>query len=357
MTDDAESAEQGQVEEIPAPPEMDTRLDPDEFLPIRQALAKVMGEVQWIGKGGEFKEGQGDDRRVKYKFRGVDQVVNAVGPMLRKYGVLVIPEAIEHRVEHPTTGQGKTMVNVVVKMAYRLYSLIDGEECILGSAWGEGFDSGDKATAKAESVAYRVFWLQALAIPTDEPDPDSQSFERGSGQQAERQSGQGRRSSSSGQRRQSSSRSSAPASDKVGERQAKQIRDALAEFPEGVRAEVLAAFRAEFNVTKADDVLRTDYTRATRWLHEQKVGPQAAAEGDPPADGEGDADGEDPPAAADGPSFSEVREQIVARDDRRWVQKHLAHLGLPATGPSDELTDRLAAAWARQGGIPESALT
>jgi hypothetical protein len=37
---------------------------------------------------------------------------------------------------------------------------------------------GDKAAPKAMSVAFRTALLQALALPTDEPDPDSQSFER-----------------------------------------------------------------------------------------------------------------------------------------------------------------------------------
>jgi hypothetical protein len=43
---------------------------------------------------------------------------------------------------------------------------------------GEAMDSGDKAVAKAMSVAFRIALLQALALPTDEPDPDSYSYER-----------------------------------------------------------------------------------------------------------------------------------------------------------------------------------
>ena len=39
-------------------------------------------------------------------------------------------------------------------------------------------DGGDKATAKAMSVAFRIALLQALALPTSEPDPDSTSYER-----------------------------------------------------------------------------------------------------------------------------------------------------------------------------------
>jgi hypothetical protein len=43
---------------------------------------------------------------------------------------------------------------------------------------GEAMDQGDKATAKAMSVAFRIALLQALALPTSEPDPDASSYER-----------------------------------------------------------------------------------------------------------------------------------------------------------------------------------
>jgi hypothetical protein len=46
------------------------------------------------------------------------------------------------------------------------------------SAPGEAMDSGDKATAKAMSVAFRTLLIQALALPTGEPDPDSHTYER-----------------------------------------------------------------------------------------------------------------------------------------------------------------------------------
>ena len=48
---------------------------------------------------------------------------------------------------------------------------------ITGTVAAEAFDSGDKATAKAMSVAYRTFLLQLLCLPTDEPDPDSFTYE------------------------------------------------------------------------------------------------------------------------------------------------------------------------------------
>jgi hypothetical protein len=43
----------------------------------------------------------------------------------------------------------------------------------------EALDYGDKATPKSMSVAFRTALLQALALPTDEADPDTQTYETG----------------------------------------------------------------------------------------------------------------------------------------------------------------------------------
>jgi len=42
----------------------------------------------------------------------------------------------------------------------------------------ESMDSGDKATAKAMSVAYRTALLQTLCLPTDDVDPDAETYVR-----------------------------------------------------------------------------------------------------------------------------------------------------------------------------------
>jgi hypothetical protein len=44
---------------------------------------------------------------------------------------------------------------------------------LVATVAGEGSDSLDKATSKAMSVAYRTALLQALCLPTSDPDPDS----------------------------------------------------------------------------------------------------------------------------------------------------------------------------------------
>jgi hypothetical protein len=59
------------------------------------------------------------------------------------------------------------------------YTFVGPEgDTLTGSAPGEAMDSGDKATAKAMSVAFRTFLLQALSLPTNEPDPDAVVYSR-----------------------------------------------------------------------------------------------------------------------------------------------------------------------------------
>nr|DAU30365.1 MAG TPA: ERF superfamily protein [Caudoviricetes sp.] len=141
-----------------------------ERLTVHQALSKVMGDVQAVKKDSK-------NQAQRFNFRGIDAVMNAVGPALRKYGVTILPEDVEVHRSNGTTASGKQTAEVVVKVTYRIYG--PAGDSIHGTVAAEAMDFGDKAIAKAMSVAYRTFLLQALTIPTDEPDPDSESYERG----------------------------------------------------------------------------------------------------------------------------------------------------------------------------------
>lgn len=140
---------------------------------IYTALSAVMGDVQSIGKG----TGKDVNRKQNYVFRGVDTVVDAVGPVLRKHHVIVVPNVRTFDYGEIATGTDrKPMGHARVVVEYTFYAL-DGSH-IVSSAAGEAFDSGDKATPKAMSVAYRTALLQALCVPTGDPEPDADSYER-----------------------------------------------------------------------------------------------------------------------------------------------------------------------------------
>ena len=112
-----------------------------------------------------------------FNFRGIDAVVNAVSPALRKHGVVVLPTINSCVYETVVVGQNKTsMGHVQVNVTYTFYAP-DGSN-ISATVTAESMDSGDKATAKAMSVAFRTALLQTLCLPTDDADPDAFTYER-----------------------------------------------------------------------------------------------------------------------------------------------------------------------------------
>lgn len=112
-----------------------------------------------------------------FNFRGIDAVVNAVAPALRKYGVVVVPLVEDYTYSTVEVGRNRTqMGHVIVTVRYRFIGA-EGDS-IDTLVIGEAMDSGDKAVPKAMSVAFRTALLQALTLPTDEADPDAHSYER-----------------------------------------------------------------------------------------------------------------------------------------------------------------------------------
>lgn len=133
-----------------------------------QLIVAVMNDVQGVAKR-DTNSSQG------FKFRGIDAVVNAVGPAIRKHGGFIVPEVLSVKHDVAQTARGGSINVVRLEVQYLVYGT-EGAP-IAGTVAAEAFDAGDKATAKAMSVAYRTFLLQLLCLPTDEPDPDSESYE------------------------------------------------------------------------------------------------------------------------------------------------------------------------------------
>jgi len=141
-------------------------------LPIAQALSEVMKAVGAIAKK-DKNTAQG------FNFRGIDSVVNAVSPALQKFGVVVVPSVEAYDYQTVEIGRNRTaMGHVRVKVTYTFIGA--NGDSLKATVVGEAMDSGDKATAKAMSVAFRTALLQSLSLPTDEVDPDAHSYERSS---------------------------------------------------------------------------------------------------------------------------------------------------------------------------------
>ena len=135
---------------------------------VIEALTQVMDDVRAVAKGDR-------NNHQNFNFRGIDAVVNAVGPALRKRGVVVMPTLKSCTYEAVQTSTGKPANACRVEVTYTFYK---GDSSVPCSVSAEAWDNGDKAAPKAMSVAFRTALLQALALPTDEPDPDSHTYER-----------------------------------------------------------------------------------------------------------------------------------------------------------------------------------
>ncbi|ELY7411147.1 ERF family protein [Cronobacter sakazakii] len=102
-----------------------------------------------------------------FKFRGIDQVYNALAPALVNHGLLILPRITERTVTERTTPKGTVLFYVVVKAEFDFVSTKDGSVHTVVT-YGEAMDSGDKATNKAMSIAYKYAAFQAFCIPTEE---------------------------------------------------------------------------------------------------------------------------------------------------------------------------------------------
>jgi|APGre2960657404_1045060.scaffolds.fasta_scaffold141000_1 hypothetical protein len=137
---------------------------------IFSLLTQVMTDAGAVKKG-DYNSHQ------KFNFRGIDAVINAVSPALRKHGVVVVPTVITSDYESVQVGQNRTVMgHARITITYTFYAP-DGSN-VAATVSAESMDSGDKATAKAYSVAFRTALLQTLCLPTDEADPDSDTYER-----------------------------------------------------------------------------------------------------------------------------------------------------------------------------------
>ena len=132
-------------------------------------LAKVMRSVNHVGKNDVNKHQH-------FSFRGIDGVLNAVGPALREHNVVVYPRLHDVAYEEVKTSGGKASTACRVVVDY-IFASVDGSTVETRVA-AESWDTGDKAMPKAMSVAMRTALIQALALPTDEPDPDSFTYTR-----------------------------------------------------------------------------------------------------------------------------------------------------------------------------------
>ena len=136
---------------------------------IYAAISAAMADIGAISKDKYSKE-------IGYKFRGIDDVMNALKPVLTKNKIFTVPQVLEQTREERVTVKGVKLRYSLLKIAFRFYTT-DGS-FVEAVTLGEGMDSGDKASNKAMAIAYKYALFQVFCIPTEEmTDPDGESYE------------------------------------------------------------------------------------------------------------------------------------------------------------------------------------
>ncbi|MGF6559047.1 ERF family protein [Erwinia aphidicola] len=129
---------------------------------VYKAISQVARE---LAEQGIKKDSVNQQQR--FNFRGIDAVYNALAPALVKHGLLILPRMSDRTITERTGKSGGALFFVTVKAEFDFVSVEDGSIHTV-TTYGEAMDSGDKATNKAMSIAYKYAAFQAFCIPTEE---------------------------------------------------------------------------------------------------------------------------------------------------------------------------------------------
>lgn len=136
---------------------------------IYAAISAAMADINPVGKDNY-------NAQQKFKYRGIDDVMNALFPVLCRHGLFLVPEVLEHTREERAARSGGNLIYSIIKMRYTMYAT-DGSN-VSAVVIGEGMDSADKSSNKAMAVAMKYALFQLFCIPTEDmanDDPDGHS--------------------------------------------------------------------------------------------------------------------------------------------------------------------------------------
>lgn len=129
---------------------------------VYQAINKVQAELATVGIAKDQLNRQG----AGYNFRGIDSVYNTIAPLLSKHGLCILPRVLTRECIERQSKSGGQLFYVTVEVEFDFVSSEDGTKHTI-KTFGEAMDSGDKATNKAMSAAYKYACFQAFSIPTE----------------------------------------------------------------------------------------------------------------------------------------------------------------------------------------------
>lgn len=126
---------------------------------IYQKIPAIMREVGAVGKN-KTNQGQG------YKFRGIDDMYNALHEHLSSAGVFATPRVMRREREERTSKNGGVTIYTILDVEHIFYAEDGSNVSVITT--GEAMDSGDKSSNKAMSAAFKYALMEIFCIPTQE---------------------------------------------------------------------------------------------------------------------------------------------------------------------------------------------
>ena len=141
---------------------------------IYQRMAAITAEIATVGKNKTVSTGNGGS------FKAVTErdVLDAVKPVEDKHGVFSYPfsrEIVSSDWMEQENKYGKKLLNFIrVQTIYRFVNVDAPDEFVDVVSWGDGIDSGDKATGKAMTYSDKYALMKVYKISTgDDPDQEA----------------------------------------------------------------------------------------------------------------------------------------------------------------------------------------
>ena len=137
---------------------------------LAKKFVEVMRECSYVAK-------TGSNNFHNYKYATSADVLGKVNAALTKHGIASIVTPSLLNVQEVTTAKGNTERLATVEVTVTLIDSESGESFAI-KGLGSGQDAGDKALAKAQTMALKYCYMASLAIATgDDPEADSKTDE------------------------------------------------------------------------------------------------------------------------------------------------------------------------------------
>ncbi len=120
-------------------------------------MAKISGEL------GAIPKTRPPGSTVSYAFRSIDDVMNALNPLLSREGIIVLSKVIDRKLI-PVTSKSGTM-GYLADVIYEL-TFDDGTETKSTQEWSIAVDYGDKSATQAMSMAYKYALIRVFVVTT-----------------------------------------------------------------------------------------------------------------------------------------------------------------------------------------------